>query len=49
MYLYEQAFTHYRFGVGSAIAWLLFLLIIAISLVNVALVSRMGRTSRKAR
>jgi cellobiose transport system permease protein len=57
MYLYEQAFTRFHFGVGSAVAWLLFLIILVVALVNVALVSwgarsgeahplRLGRSRR---
>jgi cellobiose transport system permease protein len=42
MYLYEKAFggSEFKFGYASAIAWTLFLMIAAISLVNFALVRR---------
>lgn len=40
MYMYENAFQpYYNFGFGSAVAWMLFLLIVVIALVN-ALVTR---------
>jgi cellobiose transport system permease protein len=42
MYLYEQGFTRFNFGYGAAIAWLLFLLIIIVSLVNLVLVRRLA-------
>lgn len=34
LYLYQEAFTRFSFGYASAIAWMLFLLIIIISLIN---------------
>jgi multiple sugar transport system permease protein len=34
MYLYLQAFRFLRLGYASAVAWVLFLLIFAITLVN---------------
>ncbi|GAA1822087.1 sugar ABC transporter permease [Luedemannella flava] len=41
MYMFENAFApNFNFGYGSAIAWLLFLLIIAVALVNAALIRR---------
>jgi cellobiose transport system permease protein len=42
MYLYEKAFggSEFKFGYASAIAWSLFLLIAAISLVNFLLIRR---------
>ncbi|MFC7548126.1 carbohydrate ABC transporter permease [Plantactinospora sp. GCM10030261] len=43
MYMFENAFApHFNFGYGSAIAWLLFLLIIVVAIVNVALIRRTG-------
>jgi cellobiose transport system permease protein len=42
MYLYEKAFggSEFKFGYASAIAWSLFLLIMAISLVNFLIIRR---------
>jgi cellobiose transport system permease protein len=44
MYLYERAFSRdFEYGYGSAIAWLLFALILVISLINVRAVRRSVR------
>ncbi|GIJ49472.1 sugar ABC transporter permease [Virgisporangium aliadipatigenens] len=48
MYLYEQGFTRFNFGYGAAIAWLLFLLIIIVSLANLVLVRRLAGGSKGA-
>jgi cellobiose transport system permease protein len=42
MYLYEKAFgsSEFKFGYASAIAWSLFMMIVAISLINFAIVRR---------
>jgi len=34
LYIYQEAFTRFSFGYASAIAWVLFLLIIIVSLIN---------------
>ncbi|WP_026413716.1 carbohydrate ABC transporter permease [Actinomadura oligospora] len=44
MYMYDNAFGHDRYGYGAAIAWALFLLIIAFSLLNFLFVRRAGGT-----
>jgi cellobiose transport system permease protein len=51
MYLIETAFRRFDFGYGAAIAWLLFLLIMVISILNVWIVRRLstyGGRSAKA-
>jgi cellobiose transport system permease protein len=45
MYLYEMGFTKFKFGYGSAIAWLLFLIIMVAALINVSIVRRLGRSA----
>ncbi|HEX8627247.1 MAG TPA: sugar ABC transporter permease [Catenuloplanes sp.] len=41
MYIYERTFTNnYEYGVGAAMSWLLFLLILIFALINFALVRR---------
>jgi multiple sugar transport system permease protein len=42
-YLYDQGFTHFRLGYASAVAWVLFLIIFVLSLVNL----RMGRALKE--
>ncbi|TDD13911.1 carbohydrate ABC transporter permease [Nonomuraea diastatica] len=42
-YLYDQGFTHFRLGYASAIAWVLFLVIFVLSLVNL----RVGRAMKE--
>lgn len=42
-YLYDQGFTHFQLGYASAIAWVLFLIIFVISLVNL----RLGRAMKE--
>jgi len=39
LYQYNQAFTHFDFGYGSAIAWALFVLVLVFAIVNWRLVS----------
>jgi cellobiose transport system permease protein len=34
MYMYENAFQRFQYGYGSAVAWMLFLLILVVALVN---------------
>jgi cellobiose transport system permease protein len=41
-YLYEQGFRFFRFGYAATIAWVLFLVIVLVSLVNYALVRRIS-------
>lgn len=44
MYMYQNAFSgNFRYGYGSAVAWTLFLLIVVISVVNLAMVRRSVR------
>lgn len=40
LYLYEEAFTRFSFGYASAIAWVLFVIIILFSLFNMFLTRR---------
>nr|WP_285864749.1 sugar ABC transporter permease [Lederbergia lenta] len=40
LYLYQEAFTRFSFGYAAAIAWLLFIIIIIFSLINVLLTKR---------
>ncbi|MEV5708825.1 sugar ABC transporter permease [Actinoallomurus sp. NPDC052274] len=40
MYMFENAFNRYQYGYGSAVAWMLFLLILIFSLVNFLLIRR---------
>jgi cellobiose transport system permease protein len=42
MYLVENAFSRFEFGYGAAIAWMVFLLIVVVSLVNVLILRRLG-------
>ena len=42
-YLYDQGFTHFKLGYASAIAWVLFLIIFAVSLMNL----RLGRATKE--
>ncbi|MBC6462057.1 ABC transporter permease subunit [Actinomadura sp. HBU206391] len=42
-YLYDQGFTHFQLGYASAIAWVLFVIIFAVSLVNL----RLGRATKE--
>jgi cellobiose transport system permease protein len=47
MYMFENAFQpYYNFGYGSAIAWMLFLLIVVIAIFNVLILRRMGGTGK---
>ena len=50
MYMFENAFApHFNFGYGSAVAWMLFLLIIVVAIVNVAIIRRTGGAGAKRR
>jgi cellobiose transport system permease protein len=43
MYMFENAFApNFNFGYGSAVAWVLFLLVIGVALANVAVISRLS-------
>ncbi|MBN6055488.1 sugar ABC transporter permease, partial [Nonomuraea sp. RK-328] len=42
-YLYDQGFTHFKLGYASAIAWVLFVIIFVLSLVNL----RLGRAIKE--
>ncbi|SEG10901.1 cellobiose ABC transporter membrane protein [Thermomonospora echinospora] len=42
MYMFDSAFTSDDYGYGAAVAWMIFLLIIAFSLLNFMFVRRMG-------
>ncbi|MGH3646091.1 MAG: carbohydrate ABC transporter permease [Micromonosporaceae bacterium] len=42
MYMFENAFRLFEYGYGSAVAWMLFLLILIGSLLNVLIVRRIG-------
>ncbi|MGI8336566.1 carbohydrate ABC transporter permease [Actinomadura scrupuli] len=46
MYMYENAFQRFQYGYGSAVAWMLFLLILVVSLLNYLITRRLsgGRT-----
>ena len=43
LYLYQSGFQSFDLGYASAIAWLLFLLIVVIALINYLLTRRMAR------
>jgi cellobiose transport system permease protein len=40
MYLYEEGFVHFDFGFASAVAWVVFLLIVVASVINLMLARR---------
>ncbi|MEV1143265.1 sugar ABC transporter permease [Micromonospora sp. NPDC049799] len=43
MYMFENAFApYYNFGYGSAVAWLLFVLIAVVAAINVLIIRRLG-------
>ncbi|KZB86164.1 carbohydrate ABC transporter permease [Amycolatopsis regifaucium] len=44
LYLYQTAFENYELGYASAIAWVLFVIIVLIALVNFFLTGRLART-----
>jgi cellobiose transport system permease protein len=47
MYMFENAFApNFNFGYGSAIAWMLFLLIVVIAMINAVIIHRFGNTRR---
>ncbi|MFB9239333.1 carbohydrate ABC transporter permease [Plantactinospora siamensis] len=49
MYMFENAFApNFNFGYGSAVAWMLFLLIVVVAAANVALIRRSARRGGRA-
>ena len=42
MYLYERAFRDFDLGYASAVAWMLFLLILLVSLISFLFTRRLG-------
>ena len=42
MYMYENAFQRFQYGYGSAIAWMLFLLILGVALANALVMRRVA-------
>jgi cellobiose transport system permease protein len=47
MYMFENAFApNYNFGYGSAVAWMLFALIVVVAIINVLIIRRLGNGSR---
>lgn len=49
LYQYNQAFTQFDFGYGSAIAWALFVMASIFAIINWRLLSERDRTPRAAR
>lgn len=46
MYMFENAFApNFNFGYGSAVAWMLFALIVVVALINVVLIRRLSGTA----
>jgi cellobiose transport system permease protein len=43
MYMFENAFQRFQYGYGSAVAWMLFLLILVFSLFNFLIIRRLSR------
>nr|MDT0660315.1 sugar ABC transporter permease [Micromonospora sp. DSM 115978] len=47
MYMFENAFApNYNFGYGSAVAWMLFALIVIVAIINVLIIRRLGNNAR---
>ncbi len=42
MYMYENAFERFQYGYGSAVAWMIFLMILIFSLVNFLIIRRLA-------
>jgi cellobiose transport system permease protein len=42
MYMFENAFNRFQYGYGSAVAWMLFLLILIFSLINFLIIRRLA-------
>jgi cellobiose transport system permease protein len=50
MYMFENAFQpYYNFGYGSAVAWMLFILIVVIAIGNVLIMRRISGDTRKGK
>ncbi|HEY0697575.1 MAG TPA: sugar ABC transporter permease, partial [Micromonospora sp.] len=50
MYMFENAFApNFNFGYGSAVAWMLFAMIVVVALVNVLIIRRIGGRARGGR
>jgi cellobiose transport system permease protein len=47
MYMFENAFNRFQYGYGSAVAWMLFLMILLFSVVNFLLIRRFARGGGK--
>jgi cellobiose transport system permease protein len=47
MYMFENAFNRFQYGYGSAVAWMLFLLILLFSLFNLLLIRRFAGGGEK--
>ncbi|GAB3983764.1 sugar ABC transporter permease [Actinoallomurus acanthiterrae] len=47
MYMFENAFNRFQYGYGSAVAWMLFLMILVFSLVNFLLIRRFAGGGEK--
>ncbi|GLW74871.1 ABC transporter permease [Kitasatospora phosalacinea] len=46
LYLYEQGWTFFHLGRAAAVAWVMFLLIVLLALLNAAIAARRNRTDR---
>jgi cellobiose transport system permease protein len=46
MYMFENAFQRFQYGYGSAVAWMLFLLILIFSLLNFLIIRRLSRGAK---
>ncbi|MEV0536604.1 sugar ABC transporter permease [Kitasatospora sp. NPDC050463] len=46
LYLYEQGWSYFHLGRAAAVAWVMFLLIVVLALLNAAIAARRNRTDR---
>ncbi|MEV8099937.1 sugar ABC transporter permease [Kitasatospora sp. NPDC085879] len=46
LYMYEQGWTFFHLGRAAAVAWVMFLLIVVLALLNAAIAARRNRTDR---
>jgi cellobiose transport system permease protein len=46
LYMYEQGWSFFHLGRAAAVAWVMFLLIVVLALVNAAIAARRNRTDR---